>query len=174
MPDCVPFSAGLFRRATFACAVVLFLAPVSGALPRQAHRSTPRVQKHESRHEIDQLEEQWRTAILKGDTASMNSLLADDYMAISPFGTLQTKEEALDNLRSGRWRITTLTLSDRKVRFYGSTAIVTSIAQVEGASPDGDMSGDYRYTRVYARDAHGQWKIVNFEANRIRQPAEHK
>jgi len=134
----------------------------------------PRAQKHENRHVIDQLEDQWREALLKGDTATMSSLLADDYMAITPFGTLQTKDETLDSLKTGRWHFTVLNLSDRKVRFYGTTALVTSIAQVEGASPEGDLSGSYRYTRVYARTPQGGWKIVNFEANRIRQPGEHK
>ena len=130
----------------------------------------PRAQKHESRHEIDELEDQWRDAILKGDTSAMSSLLAADYMAITPYGTLQTKDEALANLRSGRWHVTSLTLTDRKVRFYGTTAVVTSIADIEGVSPEGDLSGSYRYTRVYARNPQGQWKIVNFEANRIRHP----
>ncbi len=134
----------------------------------------PRAQKHESRHEIDQLEDQWRDAMLKGDTAVMNSLLADDYMAITPYGTLQTKDEALASLRSGRWHVTSLTLTDRKVRFYGTTAVVTSIADIEGTSPEGNISGSYRYTRVYARDLQGEWKIVNFEANRIRQPEDRK
>lgn len=128
----------------------------------------PRAEKHESRHEIDQLEDQWRDALLKGDTATMESLLADDYMAITPFGALQNKDEALNSMRSGRWHISSLNLLDRKVRFYGTTAIVTSIAEIEGSSPEGNITGSYRYTRVYARGPEGKWKIVNFEASRIR------
>jgi len=50
-------------------------------------------------HEIDQLEETWREAILKSNTTAMNALLADDYLAITASGTLQTKEQALANLR---------------------------------------------------------------------------
>lgn len=124
--------------------------------------------KHVNRHEIDQLEEAWRRAVLKSDTAGMSKLLADDYIAITASGTLQTKEEALANLRSRRFHLTSLIVSDRKVRFYGKTALVTSLAEVQGTTPDGDVSGDFRYTRVYARDAQGQWKIVSFEASRIR------
>jgi ketosteroid isomerase-like protein len=134
----------------------------------------PVTQKHERRHEIDQLEEVWRNAVLKGDTAAMDSLLADDYIAITASGSLQTKDQALANLRSGRTRITTLDISDRKVRFYGATAVVTSVADVKGTSAEGDFSGSFRYTRVYVRDARGEWKIVSFEASKIRAPAEHK
>jgi ketosteroid isomerase-like protein len=58
------------------------------------------------------------------------------------------------------------------VRFYGTTALVTSTADVQGTTPDGDISGSYRYTRVYVESQPGIWKIVSFEANRILTPAE--
>ena len=149
------------------------------ARPLQAGSNLPRPdlpkgQKHEIRHEIDHLEEAWREAILKQDPAAMATLLADDYMAITAFGTLQTKDQALANLRSGRMHFTTLDVFDRKVRFYGKTALVTSQADVKGSTADGDISGGYRYTRVYVRDAQGNWKIVSFEASKIRDPGEHK
>jgi ketosteroid isomerase-like protein len=151
----------------------LFLA---AAPPAKAHAQQqpvmPRSERHESRHEIDQLEEDWREALLKGNIAAMEALLADDYMAVTPFGMLQTKDQAISNLRAGH--ITTLELYDRKVRFYGTTAVVTSIARIHGATPDGDMTGSFRYTRVYVRDPQGKWKIVSFEASRMRDPAVHK
>ena len=137
----------------------------------------PRAQKHEVRHEIDQLEDEWRNAVLKGDTATLGSLLADDYMAITPTGTLQTKEEALANVRSGGLHITSLDISDRKVRIYGDTAVVTSLADVQATTAQGKVSSAYRYTRVYVRDPQGAWKIVSFEASRITEPdvpADHK
>jgi ketosteroid isomerase-like protein len=131
-------------------------------------------QKHESRREIDRLEERWREAILHADTAAMDSLLADDFVAITASGTLQTKEQALTNLGSGRLHIVQLNLSDRKVRFYGSTAVVTSLAEIAGTNQDGEIAGSFRYMRVYVRDMRGVWKIVSFEASRIRGPGERK
>jgi ketosteroid isomerase-like protein len=155
-----PLLAALFLLAT--CVM-----PVAPAL------ALPRVQKHESRREIDQLEETWRNAVLKSNSTVMANLLADDYMAITAAGTLQTKQQALDSLRAGHMHFTTLEISDRKVRFYGTTALVTSLAEVQGTTGDGDVSGSYRYTRVYVRDATGVWKIVSFEVSRIREPGEH-
>lgn len=131
-------------------------------------------QKHETRHEIDQLEDEWRNAILTLNTGEMSSLLADDYTGITPSGTLQTKQETVDNLRSGRVHFTTLDITDRKVRFYGPTAVVTSLANVQATTPEGPVSGNYRYTRFYARDVQGEWKIESFEATRVREPGKHK
>jgi ketosteroid isomerase-like protein len=149
---------------------LMLLAPY--APPSALAAGMPRAQKHESRHEIDQLEDEWREAVMKSNTAEMDKLLADDYMAITASGTLQTKDQALANLRAGRMHFTLLDISDRKVRFYGTTALVTSLADVQGTAGDGELSGSYRYTRVYVRDPEGAWKIVSFEASRIREPGD--
>jgi ketosteroid isomerase-like protein len=155
------------RPAVRALLAVLLLAVCAGPLVA----GVPKTQKHERRHEIDHLEEAWRNAMLKDDSAAMSSLLADDYMAITPNGTLQTKDEALANLH--RAHFTSLEISDRKVRFYGTTALVTSTADIQGTTPDGDISGSYRYTRVYVEGPPGVWKIVSFEANKILAPPDH-
>ena len=131
-------------------------------------------QKHESRHEIDQLEDAWRDAMLSSDTKAMESLLSDDYISITPSGTLQNKEEALASLRTGHLHFNSFVVSDRKVRFYGTTAVVTSLATIQATTPEGQVGGDYRYTRVYVRNAQGNWKIVSFEASRVREPGPHR
>lgn len=182
MPDTKDNAYFAVRRAALGLALALAagqqaLAGWQHQTPMRggpAHGGLPRGEKHESRLEIDQLEATWRNAILSGNTAAMDALLADDYMAITSSGTLQSKEQALANLRSGRVHFTRLDITERKVRFYGTTALVNSIAEVKGTNADGDISGSYRYTRVYVRDAKGKWKIVSFEASKIRQPGEHK
>ena len=134
----------------------------------------PRAQRHESRHEIDQLEQVWRDAIIHRNASAMENLLSDDYIAITANGTLQSKDQTLANLRTGAVHFNSIEFSDRTVRFYGTTALVTSRAEVSGGNADGDFSGSYRYTRVYVRDDHGAWKIVSFEASRISGADEHK
>jgi ketosteroid isomerase-like protein len=133
-----------------------------------------RAQRHEYRHEIDQLEDAWRTAMLQGNSAALDALLADDYTAITAQGAIQTKEQAITNLRSGALQLTGLDISDRKVRIYGTTAVVTSLAELTGGKDDQAITGRYRYTRVYVRNPQGQWKIVSFEASRIQEPNDHK
>jgi ketosteroid isomerase-like protein len=161
------------RLVNPARAPIVLLVLAACLCPAALVAGSPKAQKHESRREIDQLEDAWREAVMKSNTAEMDKLLADDYLAITASGTLQTKEQALANLRAGRTRFKTLDISDRKVRFYGTTALVTSLAEVQGTTSDGEMSGSYRYTRVYVRDPQGTWKIVSFEASKIREPGEH-
>src|SRR5579871_1930091 len=148
----------------FALFVLLMAAATLSAMPR--------AEKHETRHQIENLENAWRTAILKGNTSAMDALLAEDYIAISPTGVLQSKEQALASLRSGSVHFKSIELSDRKIRMYGTTALVTSRAEVDATGPEGGISGSFRYTRVYVKDPRGVWRIVSFEASKIRQPGE--
>jgi len=159
------------RLGSVAALVMVFA--FSAALAQQAP-GMPRGQRHESRHEIDQLEQTWRDAILHRNSATLDTLLADDYLAITANGTLQSKDQTLLSLRAGTTRFNSIEFSDRKVRFYGQTALVTSRAEVSGTTAEGNFAGSYRYTRVYVRDDQGKWKIVSFEASRIRNADQHK
>jgi ketosteroid isomerase-like protein len=152
-----------------ACGVLLVWVACQGTLLA----GMPRAVRQESRHEIDQLEEVWRNALLHRNIKAMDNLLADDYMAITPSGMLESRDQTLANMRSGAMRFDVIEISDRKVRFYGTTAVVTSRAYVNGTTPEGALSGAYRFTRVYIRDDAGVWKIVSFEASRVRGHQKH-
>ena len=160
-------SAGRNLGAALGISLLLMFACSSSA------PAMPRAEKHEIRHQIEQLEMAWRNALLRGNSTAMDALLAEDYMAITPTGILESKEQELANLRSGRVHFTSIELTDRKIRLYGTTALVTSRAEVKGTNPEGDLSGSYRYTRVWVKDARGVWRVVSFEANRIKEPRNH-
>src|ERR1700678_91705 len=88
--------------------------------------------RKQAREQITDLEEQWRTATLNADTTAMDKLLADDYVGISWTGQVNTKEMQLDRTRSHALSITSMQLSDIKVKVVDSIAIVTSRAEVQG------------------------------------------
>jgi ketosteroid isomerase-like protein len=125
--------------------------------------------KHESRavhKQIESLEMAWRQAQVDNNIAVISNLLADDYVGITANGTVESKAQTIAQRQAGTIRITSLDLDDLKVRLYGDTAVVTSKAELQGVNGQSDISGTYRYTRVYNRRL-GQWKIVSFEASRI-------
>ena len=152
--------------------VLLLGAGVAQSKPSKP--GMPRAERHESRQEILQLEQKWKDAVIQHNLQAMDGLLADDYIGITPNGTLESKEQTLDNMKSGSISLSSIGVSDRKVRFYGQTAVVTSKAEVTGNMEGGSANGNYRYTRVYVRDPKGGWKIVSFEASRIREQGQAK
>jgi ketosteroid isomerase-like protein len=154
-------------------AIVLLLGACLTGVPLPAHAAAiPLLHREDRLHrEIENLESQWRAALMQNDVAAINRLLADDYLGINPNGTLETKADALAQRRAGTTKISSIDPINLKVRVYGDTAVVTSQVQIQGHDGDRDISGRYHYTRVYSRRS-GEWKVVSFEASRI--PAEGK
>jgi ketosteroid isomerase-like protein len=156
--------ASAVTMAIVVTACTSFLVPVCAVAGEQHHKS------HDIKQQVEQLEQQWRTAQLTGDVAAMDKLLSEDYIGISLNGQVNTKAQQLERLSTRRVTITKLDLSEMKVKLIGSIAIVTSRAEVEGTSDNVSVKGHYRYTRVYQHLPTGVWKITSFEATRLPQP----
>jgi len=121
---------------------------------------------------IEKMERQVQNAELTGNTATLATMLSDDYLGIYSDGTLATKTETLDSLKSGSTHFSDISIFDRKIRVFGSTAVVTSKARVKGVREGENVTGLYRYTRVYHRH-NGVWKIVSFEASTVHPHGSH-
>jgi len=119
---------------------------------------------------VEKLEDVWRQAQLNGDAATMDKLLSEDYVGISMNGQVVTKMQQLDRMRNRQIVLTKIDLDDVKVKLIGTTAIVTSRAEIEGTNDGISVLGTYRYTRIYSRLPSGEWKITNFEATRVGPP----
>jgi ketosteroid isomerase-like protein len=119
---------------------------------------------------VEKLEDVWRQAQLSGDAATMDKLLSEDYVGINMNGQVVTKMQQLERMRNRQLLLTKIDLDDVKVKLIGTTAIVTSRAEIEGTNEGVSVLGTYRYTRIYSRMPNGEWKITNFEATRVGPP----
>jgi len=147
----------------------LVLAGGMAAAPARADGPHPQ-RKDQYKRQVEKLEASWRTAELGDDVDAMDKLLSDDYVGITMTGQVVTKMQQLDRMRNRTLLLTKLALGDVKVKMIGTTAIVTSLAEVEGTNEGSPMHGTYRYTRVYSRLPSGAWRITNFEATRVGGP----
>ncbi len=121
---------------------------------------------------VDQLaiagiEDQIRNALLAGDSAVLDKILADDFLGISSNGTLSDKQQYLRRIGKHEHRFTQIDTIERKIRLQPATAVVTTTANVAGNLDGTPIAGIFRYTRVYARQPGGSWKVINFEATRV-------
>ncbi len=153
-------------RSGFGWAALLLLALVVPA-PRAVADAPHPKRKDEYKHQVEKLEEVWRTAQLNGDVDAMDKLLSDDYVGITMTGQVVTKMQQLDRMRNRNMVLSKIELSDVKVKMIGTTAIVTSLADVDGTNDGEPIHGTFRSTRVYSRLPSGMWKITNFEATRV-------
>lgn len=159
-----PKRASLLLLAALVAALAVALPLPS--LMAQVHH------KHEAKDEILALEQLWRQAQLSGDVQAMDKLLSDDYLGTNISGTVLTKAQQLDRMRTRKATITTLELSDIKVKLVGQIAIVTSLGTITSTGgATGTLNGSFRYTRIYQHLPTGAWKITNFAATPIRPGA---
>ena len=150
-----------------ACAALCVPVLAQQHQPHQPKGDPKRVE----RTHIEALEQQWRTAQLNDDVVAMDKLLSDDFLGITANGEVNTKQQFLDRLRNRSITLTTLEMSEQKIKLVGQVAIVTSLAQVDGTSDGQPLTGRFRYTRVYQKLPGDTWRITNFEATRIPRPA---
>jgi hypothetical protein len=116
---------------------------------------------------ITQLSDKITAAALKGDVATFEELLADDYMSISGSGTVSTKAEVINNYKSGKLKYDSIDVTDVKVRILGpTTALVTGKGEVKGKMGDQDLTGSYRSSRLFVKRG-GKWQAVFFQTTKI-------
>jgi ketosteroid isomerase-like protein len=95
------------------------------------------------------------------DTATLQRMLADDWVGIGPDGKRHTKADILAGLKAHKGVITSVTLDSIIVRVYGDTAVVTGNDDEIHTSMDGkDVSGRYAWTDIYVKHKDESWKIV--------------
>lgn len=107
-----------------------------------------------------QMEREITSALIKGDTATLERMWAEGYSFTNPGGEVMKKAEYIEALKSGALKFETLDLADMKVRVNGDTAEVTGRVTVKGKFKDEAFSEVDSYTNVYAKQQ-GQWQQVS-------------
>jgi ketosteroid isomerase-like protein len=133
------------RPAPFAIALLaLFAAPLLAESPVA---------------EVAALERELVAAIAKGDLATYDRIVADDYVAFEASGKTSTKAEILASYRSGARKYTNLEIFEVEGRVFGDAAVVSARTKGLRREGDRDVPNRVRYIRVYAK-RDGRWRAV--------------
>lgn len=115
------------------------------------------------------LDSEYQEAVKKNDVATMECILADDFVLVTGLGKTFTKANLLEEARSKRMSYERQEDSQKKVRVWGDTAVVTALLWAKG-SEDGKPF-DYKlwFSDTYVRSPTG-WRYVFAQAS-ARLPA---
>ncbi|HEY7111444.1 MAG TPA: nuclear transport factor 2 family protein [Thermoanaerobaculia bacterium] len=109
--------------------------------------------------EVEALERELVAAIGKGDLATYDRIVADDYVAFEASGKTSPKKDIMESYRSGARRYTNLEIFDVEGRIFGDTAVVSAKTKGLRKEGDRDVPNRVRYIRVFAR-RDGRWRAV--------------
>jgi ketosteroid isomerase-like protein len=120
-----------------------------------------KVEQHEIQDVKDRVE-----AFPKRDTERIGQLLADDFVAILWDGTKRTKAEHLEEIRSGKYAVESITLDDTLARVLGDTAVVTYYQFEKSQTAGVNTSSGSAWTDVLAR-RDGRWQVIAEHGSRF-------
>jgi len=110
------------------------------------------------------LDTEYQAAVKANDVATMDRILADDFVLVTGLGKTYTKADLLEQARSKRVVYEHQEDSAQKVRVWGDTAVVTALLWAKGTE-DG-KAFDYKlwFSDTYAQDTlrnrHVSWLAV--------------
>ena len=118
------------------------------------------------------LEARLRAAQLDADVAALDDLIADELLFTGPDGQLGTKAQDLAAYRSGAVRFCEHEPEELHVRRVGADVAVTALRTRLAVDAGGTIvRGLYRYTRVWAREGDGRWRVAGGHVSEVPAPA---
>jgi ketosteroid isomerase-like protein len=113
-----------------------------------------------------QMERDWTQAGLKKDAASLDKIIADDWVAIGFDGKTVTKAEVMADLKSGASATQSVELGAMKVRVFGNTAVVTGSDTEKSTYKGKDSSGKYVWTDVFVM-RQDRWQAAASQSTKV-------
>ncbi len=115
---------------------------------------------------IIQLEEELRLAMLSNDVAKLNDLIDDSLVFIGPDGSVISKDMDLAAHRAKLQTMSELIPREQAINIHENFAVVTVILTIKGRYGEIDISGDYRYLRIWSRFG-ATFRIVSGSVSKI-------
>jgi ketosteroid isomerase-like protein len=120
----------------------------------------------QAEQEIRQRETRRFEALVRGDTASLEEIMADDAIYTHATGVVETKAEYLAKMKSGEVTYESFVPEELRVRVYGTAAVLNGIARVKA-----HVGGEVRnlrllFTDVYVKQGE-RWRMVAWQSTRL-------
>jgi len=146
------------------CAVCVLTAVVSGSWFHGAFRVKPNSadplnSSPDDRPTVAALDERYQSAVKGNDVATMDRILADDFVLVTGSGKSYSKADLLKESGSGEYVYEHQEDTERNVRIWGDTAVVTAKLWAKGMDNGRPFDHTVCFSDVYIRTPRG-WRYV--------------
>jgi len=118
------------------------------------------------------LDTQYQAAVKTNDAATMEHILADDFVLVTGSGKVYTKSDLLRDARTGVDRYEHQEDTDQSVRVFGDTAVVTAKLWEKGSENGKPFDRIVWFSDTYVRTADG-WRYVFGQSSLPLPPGSH-
>ncbi|QSN61535.1 MULTISPECIES: nuclear transport factor 2 family protein [unclassified Caballeronia] len=106
-------------------------------------------------------------AMVEGDGAALEALLAENVSYVHTNGKRETKRQFIDAITAGRRRYRQIEIQTQDVFSAGpETCLVSGRALIEMESKNGALLFPIAYTAVHVQTG-GQWQLLALQATRV-------
>ncbi len=137
------------------CSVGAFLA-----IPAASRAESPA----EVEKTVAKLDTEYQAAVKANDAATMDRILADDFVLIVGNGKTFTKEDLLKSAREKKVIYERQEELEQKVRVWGDTAVVTALLWIKGVGEGKSFERKLWFSDTYVKTDQG-WRYVLGQAS---------
>jgi len=103
-------------------------------------------------------------ALEKKDLAKLSQIYADDYVLVRPDGSMLSKAEILDDLKSHAMTIKVIELANERIRIYGPVGVVTADSEMLTTRDGKDTRTRVRFVAIYV-ERNDKTELTHFQSN---------
>ena len=107
--------------------------------------NVPALRADDPKQRLQKLETGWAAAVETNDPDKIARFLGDAFVFVGPRGILQDRKQHLDDFRTGKLKVVSMTLQQIDIATYDNVAVVNSQAMVKGIYDGRDITGEYSF-----------------------------
>ena len=128
----------------------------------QSHRGTDKTSgdaDEDAKQTVAALDAEYQEAVKQNDVQTMDRILSDDFVLVTSSGKTYSKAELIEEAKSGRITYEHQEDTDKTVRLWGDTAVVTANLWEKGVQDGKPFEYKLWFSDIYRRTASG-WRYV--------------
>jgi hypothetical protein len=110
--------------------------------------------------QIIELEERLRQAMLHSDVVELDALIAPELLFTNHLGQVFSKGDDLDAHRTGQFKFTELTPSERQIQLNDGFTVVSVLMHIVGSYEGTPVEQNIRFTRIWAISTSNSIQII--------------
>ena len=107
-------------------------------------------------------------ALKNNDLEKLSQVYSDDYMLVRPDGSVFSKAQILEDLRSHAMSFNSIELTNEKVRIYGSVGVLTGDSKITSVRDGRESKSEFRLVAIYHKQS-DRIELVHFQSSPLPQ-----